>query len=200
MQVANIAGTKAIGEKNRSGVHRPERKLSREEAAAMRAEVSKEVQEKLRQEAEGATVDISAEGLGLVKMEEQKENASAREEAEKQMYQEMLESTKEAAEAQGEGYEDLAKALEIARRILNGDIVPAQDEKFLMEYNSEIYMRVKSMAEMKEDPEEYDSLLEDEEEEDNGSGSVSGASGGIRSASDVEAVPAEGEAAATDES
>ncbi|MBD5457549.1 MAG: hypothetical protein HDR27_03125 [Lachnospiraceae bacterium] len=199
MQVTNIVGVKAAGEKKQSGVRMPERRLGREEAAARQAEVSKEVQEKLRQEAEGATVAISAEGLGLAKKESQEQDVSAREEAEKQMYQEMLENTKEAAEAQGEGYEDLAKALEIARRILNGDIVPAQDEKFLMEYNSEIYMRVKSMAEMKEDPEEYDSLLEDEEEEDNGSGSVSRVSGGAGSGSDAEAAPAEGEAAASDE-
>lgn len=204
MQVTNIAGVKTTGEKRQSGIRLPERKLSREEAAAAKAEASREVQEKLRQEAEGATVAISAEGLGLVKKEEQEENASAREEAEKQMYQEMLENTKEAAEAQGEGYEDLAKALEIARRILNGDIVPAQDEKFLMEYNSEIYMRVKSMAETKEDPEEYDSLLEEEEEDDNGSGSGSsvsgsGASGAAGGNADADVSQAEGEAAASEE-
>ena len=115
----------------------------------------------------------------------------------------MLENTKEAAEAQGEGYEDLAKALEIARRILNGDIVPAQDEQFLMEFNSEIYMRVKSMAEAKEDPEEYDSLLE-EEEDDNGSSSGSGASGpdvsgGVRQNTGTEAAQADGGAAASEE-
>ncbi len=78
-----------------------------------------------------------------------------------------MENTKEASEAQEEGIGDLARAMEIARRILDGDIVPAQDEKFLMEFNSEMYMRVKSMAKLKEEPEKYDSLLE-EEEEDNG--------------------------------
>ena len=34
-----------------------------------------------------------------------------------------------------------------------------------MEYNSEIYMRVKSMAKVKEDPKEYYTLLEEEEDE-----------------------------------
>ena len=198
MQITNIAGVKEVGERKQSRLYLPERKLSREEVATRSAESSKEVQEKLHQGAEGATVAISAEGLGLVKKEEADENASAREEAEKRMYQEMLENTKEAAEAQGEGYEDLAKALEIARRILNGDIVPAQDEQFLMEFNSEIYMRVKSMAEAKEDPEEYDSLLE-EEEDDNGSGSVSGASapgssGGVRETQGTDAAYAETDA------
>lgn len=157
MQVTDIFGTKEPVVQKKSGAHRAEYKLGQ-------VEMAKEVQEKLRQAEEGATVAISAEGLGLVKRDEEADEAR-REAAEKQMYQEMLENTKEAAEAQGEGYADLAKALEIARRILNGDIVPAQDEQFLMEFNSEIYMRVKSMAEAKEDPEEYDSLLEEEEED-----------------------------------
>lgn len=125
---------------------------------------------------DGATVAISAEGLGL-SQKEKKKDTTAQEAIERKMYQEMLESANEAAEAQGEGYADMAKALEIARRILNGDIVPAQDEKFLMEYNSEIYMRVKSMAKVKEDPEEYDTLLEEEEDEgtkkNSGSGDIS---------------------------
>ncbi|MCM1155017.1 MAG: hypothetical protein NC314_06935 [Roseburia sp.] len=119
-------------------------------------------------EEEGATVAISAEGLGL----SQKEDTSRQEAIERKMYQEMLESANEAAEAQGEGFADLAKALEIARRILNGDIVPAQDEQFLMEFNSEIYMRVKSMARVKEDPKEYDTLMEEEEEETAGENSA----------------------------
>lgn len=114
-------------------------------------------------EEDGATVAISAEGLGL-SQKEREENVSAQEAVERKMYQEMLEKANEAAEAQGEGFADLAKALEIARRILNGDIVPAQDEQFLMEFNSEIYMRVKSMAKVKEDPKEYDTLMEEEED------------------------------------
>lgn len=122
-------------------------------------------------EEDGATVAISAEGLGLAQKENE-ENTSMQEAIEKKIYQEMLEKANEAAEAQGEGFADLAKALEIARRILNGDIVPAQDEQFLMEFNSEIYMRVKSMAKVKEDPKEYDTLME--EEEDEGSGKEGG--------------------------
>lgn len=130
-------------------------------------------------EEEGATVAISAQGMGLAQKNEEEEQTAMREEMEWKMYQEMLERANEAAEAQEEGFGDLAKALEIARRILNGDIVPPQDEKFLMEFNSEIYMRVKSMAKVKEDPKEYDTLMEEEEEEDTRSGK-SGESG-IRS-------------------
>lgn len=150
--------------------------VSGSSSAGKNAEIQKE--QVLQEESEGATVAISAEGLGLSK-KNQNEDASAQEAIERKMYQEMLNSANEAAEAQGEGFGDLAKALEIARRILNGDIVPAQDEKFLMEFNSEIYMRVKSMAKQKEDPEEYESLLEEEEDNENGGKSGDGGIDGI---------------------
>lgn len=189
MQVTNLAGIKDAGTKRQTGTAAKEQRAGREKAVLGKTSRSREVQEKLLQEAEGATVAISAEGLGLVK-EETEENSSIREQNEKQMYQDMLENAKEAAESQGEGFGDLAKALEIARRILNGDIVPAQDEKFLMEFNSEMYMRVKSMAELKEDPEKYDSLLEDEEEEQGKSGS--GSSGRAGGDSKTEGAPADG--------
>lgn len=113
---------------------------------------------------DGATVALSAEGLGL-SQKDREDSDYERESVERQMYQEMLESSKEAAKAQEKGFGDMAKALEIARRILNGDIVPQQDEQFLMEFNSEIYMKVKSMAKLKEDPEKYDSLMEEEDDE-----------------------------------
>ena len=154
------------------------------------------MREKLLLEADGATVAISAEGIGHVQKAEAEEKAFFREQNEKQMYQEMMENTKEASEAQEEGIGDLARAMEIARRILDGDIVPAQDEKFLMEFNSEMYMRVKSMAERKEDPEKYDSLLE-EEEEDNGK-SGAGSSSGVKRASEADGAQADGEAAASE--
>ncbi len=188
MQVTNLAGIKDAGTKRQTGTAAKEQRAGREKAVLGKTSRSREVQEKLLQEAEGATVAISAEGLGLVK-EETEENSSIREQNEKQMYQDMLENAKEAAESQGEGFGDLAKALEIARRILNGDIVPAQDEKFLMEFNSEMYMRVKSMAELKEDPEKYDSLLEDEEEQGKSGSGSSGRAGGD---SKTEGTPADG--------
>lgn len=188
MQVTNLAGIKDAGTKRQTGTAAKEQRAGREKAVLGKTSRSREVQEKLLQEAEGATVAISAEGLGLVK-EETEENSSIREQNEKQMYQDMLENAKEVAESQGEGFGDLAKALEIARRILNGDIVPAQDEKFLMEFNSEMYMRVKSMAELKEDPEKYDSLLEDEEEQGKSGSGSSGRAGGD---SKTEGTPADG--------
>lgn len=98
----------------------------------------------------------------LEKMQKEKEENWLRE-----SYQEQLEAAKESAEAAGEGFEDMGRALEIARRMMHGDHVPASDEKFLMDYNRDIYMGAKNMQALakNDDPKDYDSILEDEEEE-----------------------------------
>lgn len=76
----------------------------------------------------------------------------------------------EVAKQQGEAMQDygeeMAKCLEIARRIANGDRVPAQDEKKLMDFNMEVYMAAKNMAAMNQDKEhkEYDTMWGEEKE------------------------------------
>lgn len=76
-------------------------------------------------------------------------------------------SSNNQAEAMKKFGEDMAKCLEIARRISNGDKVPATDEKKLMDFNMEIYMAAKNMAVMNMDKKhkEYDTLWGDEEEQ-----------------------------------
>lgn len=63
---------------------------------------------------------------------------------------------------------DLAKIMEVARRISTGGKVPATDERKLMDYSMELYMSAKNMAmlkEMEKKREKYDSLWDDEDEE-----------------------------------
>ena len=63
---------------------------------------------------------------------------------------------------------DMAKIMEVARRISNGGTVPASDERKLMEYSMELYMSAKNMgmlSEMQKKKEKYDSLWGDEDEE-----------------------------------
>lgn len=76
------------------------------------------------------------------------------------------EASKQQGEAMQDYGEEMAKCLEIARRIANGDRVPAQDEKKLMDFNMEVYMAAKNMAAMNMDKKhkDYDSLWGDEEE------------------------------------
>lgn len=63
---------------------------------------------------------------------------------------------------------DMAKIMEVARRISSGGRVPATDEQKLMDYSMELYMSAKNMAMLKkleEKRKEYDSLWDDEDGE-----------------------------------
>lgn len=105
----------------------------------------------------------------LEQMKKEKEEDRVRE-----MYQESLESSKESAKAAGEAMDGMARALVIARRMMNGDIVPGSDEKYLMDFDKDMYMGAKTMQGLarNKDPKKYDSVLE-EEEGDGESSSVS---------------------------
>lgn len=61
---------------------------------------------------------------------------------------------------------DLGKIMEVARRIMKGAIVPASDEKKLMEFSLEMYQTAKNIGSMvqREKREKYKSLWKDEEE------------------------------------
>lgn len=77
-------------------------------------------------------------------------------------------ASKQQADAMKEYGEEMAKCLEIARRISRGDRVPAQDEKKLMDFNMDIYKMAKEMAavNMDEEHKDWDSLWGDEEEKE----------------------------------
>lgn len=79
----------------------------------------------------------------------------------------------EVARQQADVMEDAAiemgKIMEVAHRIAKGAIVPATDEKKLLEYSFELYQSAKSMgalAQMQKKREKYDSMWNDEEEEE----------------------------------
>ena len=73
-------------------------------------------------------------------------------------------SSEQQGDAMEEYVEDLGKIMEVARRLMKGGIVPAADEKKLMEYSMEMYQAAKNIGAMAKEKEEYDSLWEDEEE------------------------------------
>lgn len=77
------------------------------------------------------------------------------------------EVSKQQADAMQEYGENMAKCLEIARRLSRGDKVPLQDEKKLMDFNMEIYQMAKNMAALNMDKKhkEWDSLWAEDEEE-----------------------------------
>ena len=69
------------------------------------------------------------------------------------------------ADAAEEYAVDMAKIMEVARRIMRGAIVPASDERKLMEYSEEMYQTAKNIGAMvqRQKKEKYDSLWGDEE-------------------------------------
>lgn len=76
-----------------------------------------------------------------------------------------MESAKQQGEAMEESMEDLGKIMEVARRIMNGGIVPPTDEKKLMDYSMELYQAAKNIGALtKKEKEEYESLWEEEED------------------------------------
>lgn len=78
-----------------------------------------------------------------------------------------VESSKQQNEALAKAAEDMMKIMEVYRRIASGAKVPSKDEKKLMEYDFKLYMAAKQAALIaKQNDEEYDSLWEDEEKDE----------------------------------
>jgi len=78
------------------------------------------------------------------------------------------EVSRQQADVMGDAALDLARIMEVARRISTGGRVPASDERKLMDYSMELYMSAKNAAMLKElegKRKKYDSLWEEEEEE-----------------------------------
>ena len=59
-----------------------------------------------------------------------------------------------------------SKCLTIAMRILRGDKVPAKDMKFLLQNNPGLYFQAMMFRREKEDPEVYESITDDEDDEE----------------------------------
>lgn len=77
------------------------------------------------------------------------------------------EVARQQADVMEESAADMAKIMEVAHRIATGGIVPASDEKKLLDYSFEMYQAAKSMGamvQMQKKREKYDSLWDDEEE------------------------------------
>lgn len=77
-----------------------------------------------------------------------------------------MNAEKQQADAMAESAKDESKIMEVARRIMKGDRVPAKDEKKLMEYDYKLYSMAKSaaaMVELQKKRKEHKSLWEDEE-------------------------------------
>jgi hypothetical protein len=77
-------------------------------------------------------------------------------------------AAKQQDEAAKDYSEEMGKIMTVARRIMHGDIVPAQDEKKLMEFDKDLYMMAKNAGMMArlEKRKKYKSLWDDEEKKE----------------------------------
>ncbi|NLZ83728.1 MAG: hypothetical protein GX915_08690 [Clostridiales bacterium] len=124
-------------------------------------------EDKLYSDGLGHQLTISDEALELFnkQMIEKSEEENKQENKIRDYYlelQEQLKQAHESADAAGESFESLGKCIQIAMRIVSGDKVPIQDEQYLMENNMELYSMAMNMRMIKEDPKEWDSLLDED--------------------------------------
>ena len=132
----------------------------------------KELEEKMNISADGKAVYAKEAAVLELSLEnvtkKQEEYKKYMEELNQQWFGIMqMESSRQQADAAEEYYQDLGKIMEVARRLMEGGIVPPQDEKKLMEYSMELYQTAKSMGAMIQSRKrkEYDSLWEEKKED-----------------------------------
>lgn len=130
----------------------------------------KELEEKMKSEENGTMIyanEAATLELNIKAVEEQKSKYQEYMDNLMQQWSGIanMESAKQQGEAIEESMVDLGKIMEVARRIMDGGIVPPTDEKKLMEYSMELYQAAKNIGALtKKKQEEYDSLWEEEEE------------------------------------
>ena len=135
-------------------VYREQKSQVSKQLQTIRSRMEASPEQRERYEPEAATLELTLEALDE-KQEEYRAywNAAVAD---------------QQADASAEYAENMAKIMEVARRIMRGAIVPAADERKLMEFSEEMYQTAKNVGAMvrRQKREKYDSLWEDEEEKE----------------------------------
>lgn len=130
----------------------------------------KELEEKMKREENGSIIyanEAATLELNIKAVEEQKNQYQEYMDKLMQQWNSVanMEVAKQQGEAMEESVEDLGKIMEVARRIMDGDIVPPTDEKKLMDYSMELYQAAKNIGALtQKERKEHESLWDDEEE------------------------------------
>ena len=140
------------------------------EQHAILSKKKNELEQKIRTTPDGVTVFANEAATLELQMNAVKDKQNEyRDYMDKLMEQWAATANMEVAKQQGEAMEeyaiDMAKIMEVARRIMKGGIVPAEDDKKLMEYSMELYQAAMNIGALAKEREEYDSLWEEEPEE-----------------------------------
>ncbi len=139
-----------------------------------------------RQQARADQLELSKRALAM--LEQQRKQTEVIHRQEKKEDEGGLLGELETANAQLEAFDKEMKTMQkcqkIAARIMAGDKVPPEDLRYLMEHDSNGYKLAMALRRPKEDPEEWESVLDDEDR--NGGTSE----GGDASAADAAPAPA----------
>lgn len=76
-----------------------------------------------------------------------------------------MEQQRESDAAMKDSIKVRSKCMVIAARLAAGDKVPMKDERYLQKNDPDMYAQAMKVRIPKKDPKEYDSILEDEDEE-----------------------------------
>lgn len=115
------------------------------------------------EQASGVTLEISDDGKAMQNDKQKlQDDAQWIQKWAQEMYEQQTESSKKGEQA----FDDVARAMEIARRIARGDIVPLKDEKKLIEFSADLYQVAKASAALNASKKhkKYGSLYDDEED------------------------------------
>ena len=148
--------------------------------------------------------DVNAEPLEIDSVEitpaNERESPDFKDEMQKMRdewsnFKNQLDNAIEQSEGAAKEWKIKIQCLQIAMRIMRGDNVPIEDERFLADHDIELFTKAITLRVPKEDPEEYDRLSEDEEDESSKNSSSSKDSASLPVADDI---PADAESAAAD--
>lgn len=158
--------------KEARGIYQSQIKSYSKTASELRQK-QKELEKKIKETPNGKVVyENEAVSLELSLNAVEKKQNEYRDYMEKVMDKrtnvEMLVSTEQQTDSMKEAAEEQMKILEVARRLMKGAKVPQADEMKLMKFDSGLYQMAKNIGAMvqKEKQEKYDSLWDEEEEND----------------------------------
>lgn len=122
-------------------------------------------EQKKAYESEAATLQLTLDALDEKESEYQEYLDQLAERYAAYWNAEVADQQKEAGK---EYAEEMGKIMEVARRLMKGSIVPASDEKKLMEFSMDMYQMAKNIGAMvrQEKKEKYDTLWGEEKKEE----------------------------------
>ena len=122
------------------------------------------------------SVTISEEGMSF--LETREESKKEQNQLNEEVYQSAIQDVKdqmkeiqEQSEARAEEYRILLKCMKIAMNVAAGNKVPEKDQQYLRDNNPDLFAQAMKVRVPKEDPEECESVIDEDEKDGKGTDS-----------------------------